>query len=106
MTTIWQAIEPQLISAIILIIVTATGLVVAWLKAQARKWEPLVKDAVLEVEVSASGSHFMTGPQKKREALNILRSTAPGLPEAKAAKLIEKAVHESGRPPPLPRGRL
>jgi hypothetical protein len=112
MNAIWEAIQPQLISAIILLIVTGAGLVVAWLKAKTRRWEQeQVKQAVKEVDDSSYDATYPpTGRQKHQDALAKLRVTAPGLHPEKASQMIEAVLpqvrEESDRSPPtLPSGK-
>jgi len=102
MSELIAMLERHAIEAIAGLVVTAAGAVAAWLRKKTREWDA-VRATVEEVEKESTIPGVVVPGRVKRErALSKLRQTNPGLPARRASELIERAVEESERPPPLP----
>jgi hypothetical protein len=99
---LWTAIQPRVVEALVLLLTTAVGVAVAWLRRQQLKWE-VAKQATQEAE-ELGQQHGLDGPAKLTIAMRKVKNAAPLLAKMgpqESKRMINRALRESAPGVPL-----
>jgi hypothetical protein len=89
----WQALEPVILQALVVLIPAVTALVLAWLRARAQV--TLARECVQEIETEAEHKPHLRGPIKLAMAVSRMKARSSVLTKPttnRAEDLVEKVL--------------